>query len=177
MDFCLGFAQVLYAGPAHLSGDQLVSLGPARKGGPFLLPDKPGGYLLGSYLIATAPDPSSFRPTSFKSTCFDSPANNAGPWPTSLGCTMNSYSSINPSSANASGSFTPPTNSPLPDSRLSSWTAFPRSPRTSSAFQSTRSRVLDTTYFFAASIVRRKGSIQSGISPVHAGRNAASIIS
>jgi len=26
---------------------------------------------------------------------------------------------------------------------------FPRSPRTSSAFQSTRSRVLDTTYFFA----------------------------
>src|SRR6266481_3300744 len=38
--------------------------------------------------------------------------------------------------------------------------AFPRSPRTSSAFQSTRSRVLDTTYFFAASIVRAKGSIQ-----------------
>jgi hypothetical protein len=25
-----------------------------------------------------------------------------------LGCTMNSYSSINPNSANASGSFTPP---------------------------------------------------------------------
>jgi hypothetical protein len=37
----------------------------------------------------------------------------------SLGCTTNSYSSINPSSVNASGSFTPPTNSPLPDSRLS----------------------------------------------------------
>src|SRR2546421_9644926 len=41
-----------------------------------------------------------------------------------------------------------------------------------------RSRVLDTTYFFAASIVRAKGSIQSGLAPVCAGgRNAASIIS
>ena len=49
---------------------------------------------------------------------FDSPANNVGPW-RCLGCTTNSYSSINPSSANASGSFTPPTNSPLPDSRFS----------------------------------------------------------
>ena len=76
-------------------------------------------YLLGSYRIATAPEPNSSRLTSFKSTCFDSPANNVGPWPASLGCTTNSYSSINPSSANASGSFTPPTNSPLPDSRLS----------------------------------------------------------
>jgi hypothetical protein len=34
-----------------------------------------------------------------------------------VGCTTNSYSSINPSSANGSGSFTPPTNSPLPGSR------------------------------------------------------------
>src|SRR5205823_4824816 len=76
-------------------------------------------YPLGSYRIATAPEPNSSRLTSFKSTCFDSPANNVGPWPASLGCTTNSYSSINPSSANASGSFTPPTSSPLPDSRLS----------------------------------------------------------
>src|SRR5580692_9703790 len=45
----------------------------------------------------------------------------------------------------------------------------PRSPRTNSAFQSTRSRVFDTTYFFAASIVRAKGSIQSGRAPVCAG--------
>jgi hypothetical protein len=38
--------------------------------------------------------------------------------------------------------------------------------------------VLDTTYFFAASIVRAKGSIQSGLAPVRAGgRHAASIIS
>jgi hypothetical protein len=55
--------------------------------------------------------------------------------------------------------------------------ASPSSPRTSSAFQSTRFKVLDTTYFFAASIVRAKGSIQSGLAPVRAGdRNAASII-
>ena len=60
---------------------------------------------------------------------------------------------------------------------LSCSTAFPRSPRTSSAFQSTRFKVLDTTYFFAASIVRAKGSIQSGIAPLAGDRNADSIIS
>src|SRR5688572_13641388 len=49
------------------------------------------GYLFGSYRIATAPEPSSSRLTSFKSTGFDSPANNVGPWPASLGCTTNSY--------------------------------------------------------------------------------------
>jgi hypothetical protein len=38
--------------------------------------------------------------------------------------------------------------------------------------------VRDTTYFFAASIVRAKGSIQSGLSPAGAGhRQPASIIS
>src|SRR3954470_4176677 len=113
------------------------------------------GNLLGSYRIATAPEPNSSRLTSFKSRGFDRPANNVGPWPASLGCTTNSYSSINPSSANASGSVTPPTNSPLPDSRLSCSTAFARSPRKSSAFQSTPLKVvglkvLDTTYFLAA---------------------------
>jgi hypothetical protein len=41
--------------------------------------------------IVAAPEPNSSRPTSFKSTCFDRPANNVGPWPASLGCTMNSY--------------------------------------------------------------------------------------
>ena len=69
--------------------------------------NKPNGYLLGTYRIATAPEANSSRLTSLKSTRFDSPANNVGPWPASLGCTMNSYSSINPSSANATGSFTP----------------------------------------------------------------------
>src|SRR4029077_1319938 len=53
-------------------------------------------YLLGSYRIPTPPEPNSSRLTSFKSTRFDSPANNVGPWPASLGCTTNSYSSINP---------------------------------------------------------------------------------
>src|SRR5438094_5779268 len=64
-------------------------------------------YLLGSYRIATAPEPNSSRLTSLKSTCFEAPANNVGPWPASLGCTTNSYSSINPSSVNTSASFTP----------------------------------------------------------------------
>src|SRR6478735_6941652 len=72
----------------------------------------PNGYLLGSYRIATAPEPNSSRLTSVKSTCFDSPAHNVGPWPARRGCTTNSYSSHNPSSANAIGSFTPPVKSP-----------------------------------------------------------------
>ena len=45
------------------------------------------GYLLGSYRLATAPEPSSRRLTSFKSIYFDSPANNVDPWLASLGCT------------------------------------------------------------------------------------------
>jgi hypothetical protein len=48
------------------------------------------GYLLGSYRIATAPEANSCRLRSFKSIRFDSPANNVGPWPASLGCTTNS---------------------------------------------------------------------------------------
>src|SRR4029453_15766581 len=47
----------------------------------------PDGYLLASYRIAPPPSPNSSRPTSFKSIPFDSPANNVGPWPASLGCT------------------------------------------------------------------------------------------
>src|SRR5487761_2441400 len=140
--------------------------------------NKHNGYLLGSYRIATAPEPNSSRLTSLKSTRFDSPANNVGPWPARLGCTTNSYLSINPSSANASGSFTPPTNSPLSDSRLSWRTDSPRFPRTSSAFQSTFSKVLDTTYFFAVLMVWAKGSIQTGLAGLGAAdRHADSIIS
>jgi hypothetical protein len=41
------------------------------------------GYL-GSYRIATAPEPNSRELTSFKSTYFDSPANNVGPYPAQL---------------------------------------------------------------------------------------------
>src|SRR5215813_12878564 len=43
--------------------------------------DQPDGYLLGSYRIATAPEPNSSRLTGFKSMRFDSPANNVGPRP------------------------------------------------------------------------------------------------
>jgi hypothetical protein len=41
----------------------------------------PDRYLLGSYRIATAPEPNSSRLTSFKSMIFESPANSVGPWP------------------------------------------------------------------------------------------------
>src|ERR1043166_1840507 len=101
--------------------DVSVSFAPTRP----TRANKPDGYVLGLYRIASAPEPNSSRPTSFKSTCFDSPANSVGPWPASLGCTTNSNSSINPSSANASGSFTPPTSRPLPDCRFSCSTALP----------------------------------------------------
>jgi hypothetical protein len=40
---------------------------------------KLNGYLLGSYRIATTPEPNSSRLTSLKSRCFDSPANSVGP--------------------------------------------------------------------------------------------------
>ena len=56
---------------------------------PFLA-NRSSDYLLGSYRIATAPEPNSSRLTSFKLRGFDSPANNVGPWPASLGCTTNS---------------------------------------------------------------------------------------
>jgi hypothetical protein len=41
--------------------------------------NKSDGYLLGSYRIATAPEPNFSRRMSLKSTCFDSHANNVGP--------------------------------------------------------------------------------------------------
>ena len=37
-------------------------------------------------VAATAPEPNSSRLTSLKLTRFDTPANNLGPWPASLGC-------------------------------------------------------------------------------------------
>lgn len=36
-------------------------------------------FLLGSYRMATTPEPSSTRPASFRSRGFDSPANSVGP--------------------------------------------------------------------------------------------------
>jgi hypothetical protein len=41
--------------------------------------NKPNACFLGSYRIATAPEPYSSRLTSLKSIYFDSPANNVGP--------------------------------------------------------------------------------------------------
>ena len=98
---------------------------------------KPDGYLLGSYRIATAPEPNSSRLTSFKSIRFDSPANNVGPWPVSLGCITNSTHRSIPAPPTPAGASRLPRQS-LTDPELR--TAFPRSPCTSSAFQSTRSR-------------------------------------
>src|SRR5215831_9105042 len=99
----------------HCSHPAPSSVGAPASGNsyPFSEHRHSNGYFLGSYRIATAPEPNSRRLTSLKSTCFDSPANNVGPWPASRGWTTNSYSSINPSSVNACASFTPPTSSPL----------------------------------------------------------------
>jgi hypothetical protein len=91
----------------------LAAASKATRAANLAFPCKPDGYILGSYRIATTPEANSNRLTSFKSARFDSPANNVGPWPANFGCTKNSYSSINPSSANASGSFTPPMSSGL----------------------------------------------------------------
>ncbi len=60
------------------------------------LSDGPKGYRLGSYRIATTPEPNSNRPTSLKSIRFERPANRVGPWPAIRGWTTNSYSSIKP---------------------------------------------------------------------------------
>jgi len=57
--------------------------GPARVPSCFMMgptrANKPNDYPLGSYRIATAPEPNSCRLTSLKAMCFDSPANNVGP--------------------------------------------------------------------------------------------------
>src|SRR3954470_9167519 len=74
-------------------------------------------HRLGTYRVATAPEPYSNRLTSVRSRTFERPANSVGPWPTTLGCITNSYSSISPSSANESGRVRPPVNNPLPDWR------------------------------------------------------------
>lgn len=88
---------------------------------------------------------------------------------------------MSPRPARANGSVTPPTDKPSPASCFRRCTAAPTSPRTSSAFQSTASSVLDTTYFFVASMASAKGisysPIQSGHLPEAGRRHAVSIIS
>jgi hypothetical protein len=55
------------------------------------------GYLLGSYRIATAPEPNSNRLTSFRVHALRQSREQRRPLAASVGCTTNSYSSINPS--------------------------------------------------------------------------------
>jgi hypothetical protein len=77
----------------------LAAASKATRAGNLAFPCKLDGYLLGSYRIATTPEPNSNRLTRFKSMRFDSPENNVGPWPASLGCTKNSVSSASTSQA------------------------------------------------------------------------------
>src|SRR5260370_14063537 len=110
-----GFGQTQGATGTAFRHGQATATGPIQKGKTTWesVSFSADGYLLGSYRIATAPEANSSRLKSFKPIRFDSPANNVGPWPASLGCTTNSYSSFNPSSANPSGTFTPPTHTAL----------------------------------------------------------------
>ena len=99
-------------GPRQESSELRVERRPHQ-----LLPrQRPASYGFPKRPMATcwthtaSPPPLSRTPTGSRtsSRCTSiAPANKVGPWPASLGCTPNSYSSINPSSANASGSFTP----------------------------------------------------------------------
>jgi len=75
------------------------------------------------------------------------PANNVGPCPPAWDAPRTRTRRSNPTPS-GQWSCTPPVNSPWRDSRLQRWTAWPRSPCRSSAFQSTCSSVLDTTYFW-----------------------------
>ena len=65
--------------PAPVGSAYFHSICPSRSMMRPTRTNKPNGYLLGSYRIATAPEPNSSRLTSLKSRGFDSPANNAGP--------------------------------------------------------------------------------------------------
>src|SRR5699024_5928054 len=131
----------------------------------------------GRYVWIAWPASSSLRSTSSRSTTSLSPAKREGPWPAMQGWMTNSNSSMRPSSASASGSVTPPTASPVTDCSLSSRTAVPRSSRMSSEFQSTRSKMLETTYLRAGSMAATNGSRSaSGVVSPSGRRQASSII-
>jgi hypothetical protein len=82
---------------------------------------------------------------------------------------VRTVSRLHSNTASASGSFTPPTNSRLALELLNGLTQVSAHEL---RVQSTRSRVLDATYFFAASVGHAKGSIRSG----HASTSAASTL-
>ena len=117
---------------------------------------------------ASAPEPNSSRPTSFKSPCFDSPARttSARGAPAWAAPRTRTHRSIPASVRRQYGSH-PRRTAPCPTPLEFAEQAPRPDPRArSSAFQSTCSRVLDPTYFFAALIVLAKGgSIQSGLLP------------
>ena len=54
-------------------------LGDLEAAGAAVWADRPDGYPLGTYRMATAPESNSVWPTSFKSTYLESPSNNFGP--------------------------------------------------------------------------------------------------
>ena len=66
----------------------------------------------GTYRMATVSEQTSTRSISCRPSGMDRPASSVGPRPATRGCTTNSYSSISPRSASASGSVTPPTSTP-----------------------------------------------------------------
>ena len=85
------------------------------------------------------------------------PRSNVGPWPASLGAPPTRTHRSAPAPPTPAGASRRPRTSSCPGSCFSCSTVVSSSaPRTSSAFQSTRSRVFDTTYFGAASIARAR---------------------
>ena len=140
---------------------------------------RPNGYRRGSYRIATAPEPNSSRLTSLKSIRCANPANKVGPWPASTGM-HHELMLINQSQlrqrerelyASHEQSLTR-----LPLELLNGRPQIPAHEFRIPIDPVQRAR--HDVRFFAASIVRAKGSIQSGLAPVRAGgHHAASIIS
>jgi hypothetical protein len=119
-------------------------------------------YLLGSYRIAMAPEPNSRRLTSFKSRCLESPATTSArvprPWDVRRTRTRRSTQL-----GQCEREFDASHEQSLPGLPLEPLNGVAEVAANEPAFQSTRSSVLDTTYFFAALIVRAKGSIHLGL--------------
>src|SRR5699024_7602389 len=132
--------------------------------------------LTGAYRSTCAPEARSNLSCSTRSLGSGSPSKIHGPWPAIRGWTTNSYSSMRSRAARARGSVTPPVRISPPGASLRSPTAVARSPRTSCAFQSTVSKVEETTCFGIGSMTSAKGVIQSGKRPGGSGRRQASSI-
>jgi len=137
-----------------------------RPDGPDLGLNRPDGYLL--RLIPHRHRPSRTPAGSRASSRYASIAREQRrPWPASLGCTTNSYSSIKSSSANASGASRLPLTVPYP-TPASAAERPSQIPRTSSAFQSTRVQGARHDVLLCRVDRPGEGSIQSGLAPVRA---------